>query len=489
LITAASGLCLADAPVLPQGLVESEPAGGGSGPALPAGLAEEGRGDAGAKGPVLPEGLGGGAAVEIAEPAERTGKAAPTGDRLKFPEGFSGYWEVRAGTRLKEDPVQDDISLAETRLQLQFEKYLGKYLPGGGFQATGDLVFDAVEKDRGDVDLEEGDGFLDMRQLWVSFTPAGFMDVKLGRQVLTWGTGNLLFLNDLFPKDYQSFFLGRDLEYLKAPSDAVKASLYGDLANLDLVYTPRFDADRFVDGSRLSFFDSAAGGLRGEDSPLDPVRPEGWFEDDELAARLHRSLGGYELAAYGYRGFWKEPAGTDAAGRRTFPDLSVYGSSIRGPAASGIANAEVAWYDSRQDRQGNDSRIRNSQVRLLVGYEREIAADLTMGLQYYVDHMLDYDNYRENLPSGTAARDRDRRWITVELTQKLMAQDQLQVGCFAFYSPSESDAYLRPAVVYDVTDSWRFELGGNVFLGRDRHTFFGQFTENTNIYAAVRYSF
>jgi hypothetical protein len=70
-----------------------------------------------------------------------------------------------------------------------------------------------------------------------------------------------------------------------------------------------------------------------------------------------------------------------------------------------------------------------------------------------------------------------------------MAQDQLELGCFAFYSPSEDDAYLRPAATYDLTDHWRIQVGGNIFLGKRQHTFFGQFRENTNLYAAVRYSF
>ncbi|MED5520502.1 MAG: hypothetical protein VX459_02085, partial [Pseudomonadota bacterium] len=39
---------------------------------------------------------------------------------------------------------------------------------------------------------------------------ANAFDIKVGKQVLTWGTGDYLFLNDLFPKDYQSFFAGRE---------------------------------------------------------------------------------------------------------------------------------------------------------------------------------------------------------------------------------------------------------------------------------------
>lgn len=57
----------------------------------------------------------------------------------------------------------------------------------------------------------------------------------------------------------------------------------------------------------------------------------------------------------------------------------------------------------------------------------------------------------------------------------------------AFYIPSASDAYLRPRVSYKIDDHWKAEVGGNVLLGTERHTFFGQFASNTNIHAALRY--
>lgn len=80
------------------------------------------------------------------------------------------------------------------------------------------------------------------------------MDVKLGRQVLTWGTGDLLFINDLFPKDWESFFIGRDTEYLKAPSDAFTASLFFAPLNVDLIYVPIFNNSTYINGSRLSYW-------------------------------------------------------------------------------------------------------------------------------------------------------------------------------------------------------------------------------------------
>ncbi|MBW2029063.1 MAG: hypothetical protein JRJ31_08305 [Deltaproteobacteria bacterium] len=78
--------------------------------------------------------------------------------------------------------------------------------------------------------------------------------------------------------------------------------------------------------------------------------------------------------------------------------------------------------------------------------------------------------------------------MTVRLTKLLMNQN-LTLSLFAFYSPSDSDACLRPKVHYKVTDHWSAEAGGNWFLGSSDQTFFGQFEDNSNVYSAIRYGF
>jgi len=412
----------------------------------------------------------------------------PEPQPFSLPLDLAGFWELRGGLRLQDDPAQDDVSLAETRLQLTYDKYTPELISRGRFRFTGDMIYDAMAENH-DVDLEEGEGFFDLREFWAAFTPVDFLDVKVGRQILTWGTGNLVFLNDLFPKDYQSFFLGRQLDYLKAPSDAIKFAFYSGNVGLDLVYTPRFDADRFVDGTRLSFFDTASGDLRGEDAPLETEQPDTWFEDHEVALRVHGSLEAYEWGLYGYTGFWKSPAGTDPqTGKRIFPELSAYGASFRGPVGAGIGNAEFSWYDSREDRDGDDPFVENSQLRFLTGYEQEIAEDLTLGVQYYLEFMLAHHAYEKNLPAGFPAREKARQWLTLDLNQELLAQNQLRLSLFIFYSTATKDAYLRPLAAYDATDRWKVEVGANLFMG-DRDTFFGQFEENSNVYAAARYGF
>ena len=99
-----------------------------------------------------------------------------------------------------------------------------------------------------------------------------------------------------------------------------------------------------------------------------------------------------------------------------------------------------------------------------------------------------HDEFEGSLPPGTAVADEDRHVITVRLTKLLMEQN-LHLSLFTFYSPSDQDMYLRPKAHYKISDSWAVEGGGNIFVGDEDHTFFGQFEDNTNMYAAMRYSF
>lgn len=458
-----------NAPPLPPGL-EAPPKQQGlkSEPALPAGLEAQSKGDENA--PALPPGL-----IEEENPQDQR---EDSGEEIEghFPLDFHGFWELRTGVRVSDDSVQpSDFSLGETRLQLQTDKSWDR----AAIEFTGDFLLDGVTEE---VDF-------DLRRLRLTTSLTDNLDLGLGRQVLTWGTGDLLFINDLFPKDWQSFLIGRDVEYLKAPSDALKLSWYNDIVNFDLVYTPQFDSDRFIAGERISFWSPRAGRRIGRDMEVNDDAPDDWFDDDEIAVRLHRTFGSTEVALYGYDGFWKSPAGQDPVSMEaTFPRLSVYGASIRGTLGKGVVNAEVGYYDSRDDRKGDDPFVDNSELRFLIGYERELAKEFTGAFQYYLVHMMDYGSYRDTLPAFIDSRDENRHVFTMRITKLLMNQD-LTLSSFLFFSPSDSDGYWRPRVSYKINDSWEVSAGGNLFFGRNDYTFYAQFEDNSNVYMSARYSF
>ncbi len=384
-----------------------------------------------------------------------------------------GFLEGRVGYRLVKDAFEDDMLMGETRLQLQTSSRLSAIELNFKGDAIGDMV-----TEQGEFDLREGN---------IAFNLFGFSDVTVGRQILTWGTGDLVFINDLFPKDWRSFYIGRDEEYLNAPSDAAKLTLHGDWANLDVVYTPKFDPDRYPTGQRLSFYDPLFGGITG-DPVISTDTPDRWFQDDEIAVRLYKNIDNCEYAIYAYRGFWKSPSGTILFEEVFFPDLSVYGASLRGDMVTGTGNVEFGYYQSDDNESGNDPLVNNSELRFLTGYTSELSEGYTASLQYYLEYMTDWSTYYANLPIELPLRDRTRHLITMRLTRLLLKQN-LRLDMFTYFSPTDKDAYLRPSASYKINDNLTVECGANVFLGDYPNTAFGQLHNNTNIYSAIRYSF
>lgn len=416
--------------------------------------------------PALPGGLGG-----------LPSSSAPSPPSPQVPATFfdavTGFAEARAGVRLNNATGYGDETLAEARVQFTSEREAGAVL----FEASVDFLADGATSDHG-FDWEGGRGPVDVRALNLSFSPASDIDVKLGRQVATWGVGDLVFVNDLFAKDWNSFLLGRDLEYLKAPQDSLRVSYYNDVANLDLIYSPRFQPDRFVDGDRLTYWDARAEEVTTASQPIEVASTGDAFEADELHLRASRLLGRYETAAYGYVGYWKSPAGFDQReGLSTFPSLSVVGASARGPLGRGIVSAEFGSYRSDSDPNGRDGRIRNSELRFLLGYEQEVGPELTASVQYYIERTRDF-------AAGGGAGDRDRELLTLRLRKQLWRQT-LTLNGFAFYSPSQRDSYLRLSASWKASDAWQWDVGANLFDGA-APSFFGQFESSSNAYLSLR---
>ncbi len=394
-----------------------------------------------------------------------------------LPFDVNGFVELAGGAHTRSNPVLDkDYNLAETRLQLELSGRWRRF----DYRLKADGVADAVEEElRGEL-----------REARVSFPVGSSLDMRAGRQVLTWGTGDLLFINDLFPKDWQSFLTGRNADYLKAPSDAVRGTWYGDAVTLDLVWTPVFEPDVYPDGDRLSYFNTQRGQQTAASLPAED--PDELPEDGELAARLSTRLGSTEITGYAYRGFFPQPTksiGTRADPELTHARLNAYGASVRDRLGPGIANAEVGYYDSVDDRDGDDPRTPNSEARLLIGYDWELVANLNVGFQYYVEWLQDYKAFKESYQRDPDYRPEEYRDIVTNRLTYSVWRDNLVWSLFTYYSPADEDYYFRPSVHYRASDQLSYTLGGNLFGGDAAHTFYAQFEEDSNLYGRIRYRF
>ena len=408
--------------------------------------------------------------------------SAPSSDsekksfREKLPFETQGFLDTRHGFRLQEDAAQSkDLILSETRFQLQLE-YWKEWAE---FKIKTDFIYDSWQ-----------DEFLvRLREANVLLTPSEWFDLKIGRQILTWGKGDMLFINDLFPKDWQAFFIGRDLEYLKGVNDAAKLTIYFPWFEFNAIYVPQFDNDIFPDGNRLSFFDGFQGVFIGDDNKIQTDIPDDWFSDSEFHWRARKNIKGFDLALYGYYGYWKSPAGLDVfKGNYIFPRMYAHGASFEGNKFKGIFSIEVGHYYSKDDKKGDDFTINNSRFNFLIGHAMDFKKDFKIAFQYYAEIMMQYDALKDNFPTGATPPKQIHDMVTLRLT-KLLNKQRLNLSLFSYYSISDNDGYLRPSISYKLNDNWKIETGGNLFFGENTNTFWSQFQNNNNVFAAIRRSF
>ncbi len=396
-------------------------------------------------------------------------------DSEQYGTVWSGFVEAGFGARFERDALLGTRdTLEEMRWRLESEWQPGKVTIG--FKADAD--FDGVENDW-DADI---------RDLSAAFAIGDSVDVRIGRQVQTWGTGDLAFLNDLFPKDFVSFFAGRDDEYLKAPGNAVRVTRFASLVNVDFVWTPVFEPDVYLTGERFSFFSPLAGGNLAPRPPLSAVKPKESFSNGEFALRLFRTVEGREYALYAYRGFFKQPRALTPSFESTFAPMTALGASLRRPLGPGLLNIEASYYLSRDDRGGTDPFVPNDQFRILAGFEWEARPNLTVNLQYYLEVTLDHGELIANSPFPEFEPDDYRHLLTNRITYRA-GRDKHTWSLFTFLSPSDRDFYLRPVYTYRHSDQWSLTAGGNLFGGDIRHTFFRQLQDASNAYLRLRYHY
>lgn len=398
-------------------------------------------------------------------------------------QGFSlhGFSQINYSVRVANtdgltnkfgQPLPDYI-LGDERLQLEVTRY-GSTV---GMLTKVDLYYDALAQRAG----------LDIREAYVDLDLKNF-NIRAGRQIITWGVGDLVFINDVFPKNWIAFLSGRPLEYLKFGSDALNVNYYGGFISAQVIAIPFYQPDILPMGERLMVYNPFPSTAKQTER-----LPENSLKNTQLALRLYRNLGNYDVSLYAYRGFYPSPPGMNfdknsGVVKIFHPRLNVYGASLQGAFLTGVLSLEGGYYDSRDDIDGTNPAIENSQIRFLVGYQQAFGENFTLGLQYYGEQIQKYSQYIKSLPPGFPQRKELRHTLSLRLTQFFNYQT-LRLSFFTFYSPNDKDYYINPEIRYELEDGIWVSTGGIIVGGKKNYTFFGQFNKNDNLYFVLRYEF
>ena len=162
--------------------------------------------------------------------------------------------------------------------------------------------------------------------------------------------------------------------------------------------------------------------------------------------------------------------------------LYVGGGSFSTEIKGVILRGEAAYYNGKyfqtEDPIAIDALTQKDYINYVVGVDFSIG-NVKMSTQFIQKYILDYDEM---------IIDDEANNMATFLAHYDMLRETLHLELFSYIGLTNSDALIRPKISYDFDDSFNILLGGNIFVG-DRDGMFGQYQDNSMVYAKVKYNF
>ncbi|MBQ7239574.1 MAG: hypothetical protein IJS20_12370 [Bacteroidales bacterium] len=310
-----------------------------------------------------------------------------------------------------------------------------------GLFTSANVIYNAVVPDR--------TGF-SLRECYLSYN-SPHIEVRAGRQIITWGVVDGLRLTDVIsPMDY-SEFLAQDYDDIRVPVSALRTRLSGSNWQLDLVAVPV--AQFFVLPS-----DSANPWSIGSLPPIE--EPSRRLHHMEYGGRFSVFLSGIDFSLCALHTWQKTPSFHQ--GRWCYRRMGLVGGDLSVPVGQLVMRGEVA--STLYDEGGTQA---------LLGIDWYMPGSCTLSAQYA--HQLLRQGTHRN--SGLATLRLSKEWTDVGLT----------LQTFAYVDVSEGGIFDRSSADYALTDQLHLLLGYDLF-----HAKRGQFLvyrHNSEAWLKMKYSF
>ena len=311
------------------------------------------------------------------------------------------------------------------------------------------------------------------------------VDLRIGKQQIIWGKADGVFITDIVsPKDLSEFLL-RDFDEIRMGITSLKANYYLGDNTFEFVWAPNFISTQMPDESSIWFPQL--------DFPASPVFD---YSQNQIDAKLENSevfakfsaitsaidfeiMGGYMWDDDPTMHIAKNPTGLTVTPRHH--RLGLAGGSFSSTLGGFVLRGEGAYYNGKyfnsEDPTLADATVEKDYLHYLIGVDYTLW-DIRLSSQFIQQAILDYEKPIKN--------DEYENTMTV-LASKDFLRETLRLELFSYIGLNNSDALIRPKVIYDLADGFELLLGANIFVGSEGN--FGQYDNNDMIYAKVKYSF
>ncbi len=335
--------------------------------------------------------------------------------------------------------------------------------------------------------LSELEKEAELREIYLEGSPFGNLDIKLGKQIVSWGVANSLRVVDVLnPTDDREFGM-TDLEDIRLPIAMTKLDYYiGDL-KLEAVAV-----------HEIKFNKSAPFGsdFNPSTQKINEVIPESSAENTEYGLALIGTFSGWDASLHWAQYFddtahFKITKVTFIPGLGAVPTLEQRHSRLTmGGATLSIPSGNFIWKAEAAKLQGMEFALVTdktfSRTDVLVGSEYSGWSDTSLTLEFGVQHLNDFDVKLEESPDSQLE---DRIATTVSFMQDYINQTMhLSLVGMIIGKGGQDGGLNRMSLEYDVMDAFSV-TGGAMLYQPGENAYFQSLNENDRIFFEARYSF
>lgn len=316
----------------------------------------------------------------------------------------------------------------------------------------------------------------------------GDVDLRVGKQIITWGRADALNPTDLLtPKDF-TLLSAKEEDERRIGTAAVKANYYRGEYTLSLIWLPIFNP------STISL--TAPPGFR----LVEDKRSQGRLTEQGFAAKLDHTGGDFDWSVSYYYGLDVIPTGrsvTPTLTQLTHNRIHMVGADFARTLGRFGLRGEAAFVQT-QDPGGSDVVVKNPYVYYVLGVDHDVTEDLNITMQAYQRFIINYqdlftipDPAVRNVAVLNVIFHQQMDRIQEGISGRIKAQwwnDTLEAEFLGVWNANRSDFFVRPSVAYAFTDAWKGFMGWDVFNGR-KESLNGFLRNNTAFFAELRATF
>ncbi len=337
-----------------------------------------------------------------------------------------------------------------------------------------------------------------MRELYMDMYFDNF-DIRVGRQQVVWGKADGVFITDIVSPLNLSEFLLPDFDEIRMGVTAAKIDYYIGSSTIEAIFIPQFTPTLRPDENSLWYIEPEFAAPATFDWTKSTIQPslqnsELFLKYSALTSKIDfEIMGGYTWddnptmhvqKEFGMDTTTTPPSPTLTALNITpeYHRLYVAGGSFSSEIKGVILRGEAAYYNGKYfqtaDPMAEDALIQKDYIHYVLGLDFNIGS-VKLSTQFVQQYILNYEDLMDKNETQNTA---------TFMARYDMMRETLHLEIFSYIGIDDGDALIRPKVTYDFDDSFSILVGSNIFVG-DRDGMFGQYQDNSMVYAKIKYNF